>query len=242
MSTLPAGAAALTTLAVSVPGTPRCYREGLDLGRGGRDDGGASLAPVGIAGRHAVVVYSTLFGTTARVAELVAAELRALLGGRVPTLDVAYVDPAELAGYDLVVLGACTWNVGQLPPDLELRLPQLEALDLRGKALALFGTGDQAGYPDTFVDAIGIVADRLEATGARLVGRWPAADYGFSASLALRGGELLGLAVDEDNEPELTKARIVEWVDQVLSELRCGVDDNRRRASAQPAGAAAPSS
>jgi flavodoxin I len=197
---------------------------------------------VGIAGRHAVVVYSTLFGTTARVAELVAAELRALLGGRVPTLDVAYVDPAELAGYDLVVLGACTWNVGQLPPDLELRLPQLEALDLRGKALALFGTGDQAGYPDTFVDAIGIVADRLEATGARLVGRWPAADYGFSASLALRGGELLGLAVDEDNEPELTAVRVCAWVERVVAEAglpgRGSIASDDNRATGERAGAA----
>ena len=76
----------------------------------------------------------------------------------------------------------------------------------------------------------------------KLIGAIAARDYSFTGSLALREGRLLGLAVDEDNEPDLTKARIVEWVDQLVTELRCGADDSQRRASAQPAGAAAPSS
>ncbi|HEX7038513.1 MAG TPA: flavodoxin domain-containing protein [Trueperaceae bacterium] len=169
------------------------------------------------AGR-AVVVYATLFGTTARVAELVAAELGALLGRAVTAIDLAALDLSGLPGHDLVVLGTSTWNFGELPPDLENRLPELEALDLRGTALALFGVGDQLGYPDTFLDAVGIAAERLERTGARLVGRWPAAGYAFAASLALRGDELLGLAIDEDNEPELTAARVVAWADLVVAE------------------------
>ena len=192
---------------------------------------------------RAVVVYATLFGTTARVAELVAAELGALLGEDVPALDLAHADPSSLTGYELLVLGTPTWNVGQLPPDLELRLPGLEALDLRGRALALFGTGDQAGYPDTFLDTVGIVAERLRRTGARPVGRWPADGYGFTASLALDGAELLGLGVDEDNEPELTAGRVRDWVARVVAEaglaarVSMAADDNP--ASGARAGAAA---
>lgn len=165
-----------------------------------------------------MVVYATLFGTTARIADLVAEELSALLGEDVPVRDLADCDAGDLQGRELVVVGTSTWNFGELPPDLEARLPELEALDLRGTALALFGVGDQLGYPDTFLDAVGVLADRLERTGARPVGRWPASGYAFAASLALRGDELLGLAVDEDNEPELTAPRVVAWVDRVVAE------------------------
>src|SRR5690606_29987255 len=155
---------------------------------------------------------------------------------------ITWFDPARLCDYDLIVIGSSTWNVGQLPSDMSVKLPQLARLDLAGKRLALFGTGDQFGYPDTYLDAVGIIADELAATGAQLVGATDIRDYSFSGSLALRDGQLLGLAVDEDNEPHLTKARIVAWVDDLVSALRCGVDDNQRRASAQPAGAAATSS
>lgn len=192
---------------------------------------------------RAVVVYATLFGTTERVAETVAAELTALLDEPVPALDLAHLDPSDLLGRELVVVGTPTWNVGQLPPDLEARLPELAGLDLRRSALALFGTGDQAGYPDTFLDAVGIVADALEPTGARLVGRWPAAGYRFEASLALRGGELLGLGVDEDNEPELTARRIAVWAERVAVEaglaIRVSMASDDNRASGERAGASA---
>lgn len=167
---------------------------------------------------RAAVVYATLFGATELVAELVARELSAAIGAEVPSYDLGHLDIERLQELDLVVLGSCTWNVGQLPPDLEARLPELAALDLRGAALALFGTGDQVSYPHTFVDALGIVAEPLEATGARLVGLCPADGYGFTGSLGLRGDELLGLALDEDNEPHLTPGRVRAWVSRVAAE------------------------
>ena len=179
-----------------------------------RDERGASGA-----GRSAVVAYATLFGATEYVAQLVADALSELSGRPVKALDLGYLDVATLAGYDLVVVGACTWNVGQLPPDLESNLDALAALDLSGKHIALFGTGDQIGYPDTFVDAIGVMAETMGDTGAKLVGRWPAGEYDFVASRGLVGGEeLLGLALDEDNEPDLTTARVKAWASQIATE------------------------
>src|SRR5690554_1990916 len=121
----------------------------------------------------AVVAYATLFGASQYVAELVAEALSAAIGRQVEALDLAYTDVARLADYDLLVLGACTWNIGQLPPDLESNLEALGELDLRGKHVALFGTGDQIGYPDTFIDAVGVMAETMGPTGAKLVGRWP---------------------------------------------------------------------
>ncbi|HZW98986.1 MAG TPA: flavodoxin domain-containing protein [Trueperaceae bacterium] len=170
-------------------------------------------------GPSAVVAYATLFGATEHVARLVAQALAEFTGQGVRAVDLAYLDVSTLAGHDLIVVGACTWNVGQLPPDLESSLEALGALDLRGRHVALFGTGDQIGYPDTFVDAIGVMADTFSGTGARLVGRWPAGEYDIVASRALVGGEeLLGLALDEDNEPDLTQRRVASWVAQVAAE------------------------
>lgn len=200
------------------------------------------------ATRRAIVLYASMFGATEMVAEQLADELSARLGSPVAARDITWFDLQELTAYDLIVIGSSTWNVGQLPSDLKVKLPQLAELDLTGKRIALFGTGDQLGYPDTYLDAVGIIADALLTTGARLIGSTTQAGYRFSDSLALRGGRLLGLAVDEDNEPELTLARLVAWVDQLLvearedagSQVRCGTDDNQRRACAQPAGPAAP--
>lgn len=190
-------------------------------------------------GGSAVVLYASMFGATEVVAEQVAEELTARLDTPVVARDIAWFDVAELAEYDLVVIGSSTWNIGQLPSDMTVKLPQLAQLDLFGKRLALFGTGDQLGYPDTYLDAIGIIADELSGTGAVIIGTSDTHGYHFTGSLALRHGRLLGLALDEDNEPDLTQARIVEWVDQLVTELRCGQDDSQRGASAQPAGAAA---
>ncbi|HZJ08711.1 MAG TPA: flavodoxin [Trueperaceae bacterium] len=179
----------------------------------------------GRLGGKAVVLYASMFGATEIVAERVADELTARLGAPVASRDITWFDPADLAAYDLIVIGSSTWNVGQLPSDMSVKLPQLAQLDLSGKMLALFGTGDQLGYPDTYLDAVGIIADELAGTGAKLIGSIAIHDYTFSDSLAMRDQLLLGLAVDEDNEPELTQARIVAWVDQLLAELSASAPD-----------------
>ena len=176
--------------------------------------------PDDLASPRAIVLYATMFGATEAVAERVAELLSAELGYQVPCRDVAWYELAQLSKYDLLVIGSSTWNIGQLPSDLELHLPDLAELDLHGKLLALFGTGDQVGYPDTYLDALEIIADALELTGVELIGQWPTDGYDFIDSRALKDGELLGLGVDEDNEPELTAERVAAWVKKVLADYR----------------------
>jgi len=179
-----------------------------------------------------IVVYATMFGTTAAVAEKVAAELTSVFGRDTPCRDVAWLDLDVLSNHDLIVLGTSTWNTGQLPSDWAPRLTELAALDLRGKRVALFGTGDQRGYPDTFVDALDDIASTVGAAGATLLGTWPAAGYRFTASRALRNGRLLGLALDEDNEPERTDERVRSWVAALAQDV--GVALPARAAAAAP--------
>ena len=116
---------------------------------------------------------------------------------------------------DLLILGSPTYGLGDLPSDWEDKLGLLESADLSGKRVALFGTGDQLGYPDSFVDAMGILYDRVVAKGAEVVGFTDTAGYTYSASRAERDGRFVGLALDEDGQPGRTDQRIQAWIGQL---------------------------
>ena len=89
--------------------------------------------------------------------------------------DVA-VDPLEtMLRYAHLIIGAPTWDVGQLQRDWEQIFDDFDALDLSGRKVALYGLGDQIGYPDTFVDALAFFADKVTEHGATISGHWPAA-------------------------------------------------------------------
>ena len=121
----------------------------------------------------------------------------------------------ELTKYDLLILGSSTWGLGDLQDDWEVQINNLKKLDLSGKKVAFFGTGDQASYPDTFVDAMGILYDAADETNASLIGAWPVDGYEHTESLAVRNGKFVGLALDEDNQADLTGERITGWVELI---------------------------
>ncbi len=47
------------------------------------------------------------------------------------------------------------------------------------------------------------------------MGQWPTEGYDFDASKAVKNGQFVGLALDEDNQSELTESRITTWVAQL---------------------------
>ncbi|RIK39130.1 MAG: flavodoxin [Chloroflexi bacterium] len=162
--------------------------------------------------------YGSTDGHTAMVARLLQQAFGAC-GVTVELFDIADYYLEEMLGFDRLILGAPTWNIGQLQADWEEVLDEFDALDLSGKEVALFGLGDQAGYPDTFVDALFFVANRAQERGARLVGAWPTAGYQFRQSWAVVDEHFLGLVLDEHNQPELTPQRVAAWVTQLLTEF-----------------------
>ena len=127
-------------------------------------------------------------------------------------LDVSQFKEPDLEDTDLVLLGASTWDFGELQADWDVCLDEVATFDWNGRRVALFGQGDQMVYEDTYMDALGTIAERLEPRGARLLGAWPAAGYGTVTSRALRGDHFVGLALDEDNQHDQTKGRIDTWV------------------------------
>ena len=78
---------------------------------------------------------------------------------------------------------------------------------------ALFGLGDQVGYPEWFLDGLGYLYRQIIVQGADVCGAWPIEGYEFESSEALLddGQHFAGLALDEENQAELSEARILRW-------------------------------
>jgi len=159
--------------------------------------------------------YGTQTGNTQTIAELIQREM----GGEtvVDIIDISQADSNDFANYDYLIIGCPTWNVGELQSDWEGFYDELDNIDFSGKKVAYFGAGDQVGYADNFQDAMGILEDRISELGGTTVGHWPLAGYDFTESKAVKNNQFVGLAIDEDNQPELTQTRITQWVSKLKS-------------------------
>ncbi|MEN8226827.1 MAG: flavodoxin [Bacteroidota bacterium] len=137
---------------------------------------------------------------------------------------VRLVNAEELTGklftsYSQIIMGVPTWFDGELPNYWDEFIPDLEDIDLQGKKIALYGLGDQKGYPENFLDGMGIMAGILEEQGATLVGFTSTEGYQFESSRALRGEQFSGLAIDFENQASMNKKRVANWVEQLKREF-----------------------
>ena len=133
------------------------------------------------------------------------------LGAEANVYDVASSNAEDLLAFDVLVLGSSTWGVGDLQDDWEGFLPKVAALDLSGKKVALFGTGDADSYPDSFCEALFLIKDALEGTGATFIGEYTPEGYSYDATRSEVNGKLIGLCEDV-NQDDMTDARIDTWV------------------------------
>nr|MCR4561033.1 flavodoxin [Bacteroidales bacterium] len=112
-----------------------------------------------------------------------------------------------------------TWGDGELQDDWFTFLPTIKETGLAGKTVAVFGVGDQFSYSDTYVNAMGELYDAAKAAGANLIGATSTDGYSFNESTAVRDGKFVGLALDYDNQSDLSDDRIAAWVAQISPEL-----------------------
>lgn len=162
------------------------------------------------------------FGSDEGNTESVAHRIQQRLGeDNVDVHDIADVTQLEFADYHHVILGIPTWDFGQIQSDWEDFWDDISEVDFTGKIVALVGLGDQFGYGDYFLDAMGMLHDVIVASGATIVGHWSVEGYDFDASKALTPDQshFVGLAIDEDQQEEMTAARLNQWCQQVVAEF-----------------------
>lgn len=163
------------------------------------------------------IFFGSDTGNTEAVAQMIQKDLGKDL---IDVFDIAKSSKEDIAGYDLLMFGIPTWYYGEAQCDWDDFFPELEEIDFNNKLIAIFGCGDQEDYAEYFLDAMGTVRDIVEARGGIIIGHWPTAGYEFEASRALVDDEhFVGLGIDEDRQPELTKERVKQWCAQLRDEM-----------------------
>lgn len=151
------------------------------------------------------------YGSTTGNTETLAGEIAAKLGVASGDVhNVANASAERVSAYDILLLGSSTWGLGELQDDWYDFLDRLASQDLSGKKVGFFGCGDSASYPDTFCDALGIIRNKLTASGCVFIGSTDGSDYPGNESNAFVDGLAIGLLVDDDH-PSKTEARLETW-------------------------------
>lgn len=167
------------------------------------------------------------FGSDEGNTESIAYKIQEILGEtNVDVKDIADVTQLDFANYQKIILGIPTWDFGQIQSDWEEFWDDVSEVDFTNHQIALFGLGDQFGYGDFFLDAMGMLHDVVKANGATIVGYWPVDGYEFEASKALIDGDnlFMGLGLDEDQQPELTAERLNLWCQQLIKEMHLDIE------------------
>ncbi len=163
------------------------------------------------------IFYSFNSTKTAKAAEKIVQEFG-------PDYNIIPVNAEELTeelflSFTNLILGVPTWFDGELPNYWDEFVPALEDLDLKGKKIAIYGLGNQVEYPENFGDAVGIMAELVQERGAKLYGQTSLEGYSYESSRAEQDGKFLGLLLDQETQPRLSKERIANWVSDLKKQF-----------------------
>ena len=112
----------------------------------------------------ALIVYASLTGTTAEIANLLAKELRDF-EIKVIVKECTEVYPQEFLDYDICVVATYTYGSdGALPEESEDFFYDLEEINLKGKIFGVLGSGDR--IYEKFCPAVEDFDKQFEKTGA----------------------------------------------------------------------------
>jgi len=163
-----------------------------------------------------------VYGSTTCYTEIAAEKIQAQFPENTVTLmNLKDMKLAECLSFDMLIFGISTWDYGEIQEDWESQWNDIADISLEGKIVALYGMGDQIGYTEWFQDALGMLHEQVIAQGGYVIGFWPNEGYEFEASKALTedGKHFVGLALDEDNQYDLSDQRITTWCQQLSDEI-----------------------
>lgn len=156
------------------------------------------------------VIYGSTTGNTSDAAIKIQSELGE---DTVELFDVKDVGLDALEYFNNIIFAIPTWDYGEIQTDWQDVWDEIDSVDFNQKTVAFLGMGDQFAYAEWFQDAMGMLHDKVVARGAKIIGHWPVTGYEFDESKGLTEDKqfFIGLALDEDCQPELTDQRIKDW-------------------------------
>jgi flavodoxin I len=162
------------------------------------------------------IIYSFNTVKTAKIAEKIK---DAFASDEVQMVNAEDVSKEVFSSFDNLILGVPTWFDGELPNYWDEFIPDLEEIDLKAKKIAIFGLGDQKNYGENFIDGVGLMSNLIESCDGTLVGYTSTEGYHFESSLAQKGNQFAGLAIDYENQGTKNKERVAAWVEQLKKEF-----------------------
>jgi flavodoxin I len=166
--------------------------------------------------KKTAIVYSFNTKKSAKIAEKIKEEFN---DDAIEMVNAEDITEEQFTAYEQLILGVSTWFDGELPNYWDEFVPAIEDMDLKGKKIAIFGLGDQKGYPENFQDGMGLMAEILEEQGAEIVGFTSTDGYTYERSRAERGDQFVGLSLDLENQSSKTTTRIAAWVKDLKKEF-----------------------
>jgi flavodoxin I len=160
------------------------------------------------------IFFASSTGNSEEIANKISLELN-----KIEVFDLAGTKIDKMNEYDKLILGGSTWGDGELNDDWEDVWGNFSKLDLSNKTIALFGLGDQESYSDEFCSAMGIIYEQIASSGAKIIGFTSSDGYYHDASKAQLNNQFVGLAIDEDNQSDLTDKRIKDWANTIREEI-----------------------
>ncbi|NOR87229.1 MAG: flavodoxin [Bacteroidales bacterium] len=116
-------------------------------------------------------------------------------------------------------VGSATWDSTDNKDPWPSFLKELDDVGITSKTVALFGLGDQIRWPKHYVDGMAVIYDEIHKRGAKIIGRWEAIGYEHEESEAQVGDSFCGLALDQDQQADLSEERVEKWVKQLKEEF-----------------------
>jgi flavodoxin I len=159
--------------------------------------------------------FSPVGGNVNNVADM----LGELIGNdRIDLIPVKEAGPEDVEKYSQVILvgstvGADHWTNETIVDEWEAFFSKIGENSFENKKVAIVGLGNYVLYPEHFADGMADLYNRITRQKAKVFGFFDAKVYDYTDSESVNeDGLFCGLAIDEDNEPELTPGRLEKWI------------------------------
>ena len=140
---------------------------------------------------------------------------------KVDIIPVRKVVKGELDEYKQIIfvgstVGADHWTNETVADEWQEFFMKMEEISFENKKLAIVGLGNSVLYPEHFADGMAHLYKKITEKKGKILGFVDAKDYTYTDSEAVNDeGLFCGLAIDEDNEEELTTERLEKWISKL---------------------------